>query len=228
MPTLHHHSLSAGSRYVRLALAEYGETATLIDEYPWQRRESFLALNPAGTLPVLVDDNEAVIAGATVIGEYLNETRGVRADEPALLASGAVERAEIRRLVAWFLGKFDSEVTAHLVNEKVFKRQINSGESEPNPAAIRAARSNVRYHMRYIGHLMARRTWLGGSAMSFADLAAAAALSTVDYLGEVPWEEDAHAKDWYARIKSRPSFRPILADLVRGNPPAAHYADLDF
>ena len=75
---------------------------------------------------------------------------------------------------------------------------------------------------------MARRKWIGGEGMSLADLAAAAELSTIDYLGEVPGEEDTHARDWFARIKSRPSFRPILADLVRGNPPAAHYADLDF
>lgn len=230
MPVLHHHPLSAGSRYVRLVLAEYGETATLADEAPWERREGLLALNPAGTLPVLVDDNEVVIAGAAVIAEYLLETRGVRPSEPVLMPSGAAERAEIRRLVAWFLGKLDGEVTAYLVNEKVFKRQMNSGQggSEPDPAAIRAARSNIRYHMRYIGYLMARRNWLGGGEMSFADLAAAAELSAIDYLGEVPWEEDAQAKDWYARLKSRPSFRPILSDLVRGNPPVAHYANLDF
>jgi glutathione S-transferase len=229
MPVLHHHPLSAGSRYVRLLLAEYGETATLVDERPWDRREAFLALNPAGTLPVLVDDHETVIAGAAVIAEYLHETRGARAGETAMMPSTPAERAEIRRLVAWFLGKFDGEVTAYLVNEKVYKRQMNSGaSSEPDPAAIRAARSNVRYHMRYIGHLIARRKWLGGNAMSLADLAAAAELSAIDYLGEVPWEEDTNAKDWYARIKSRPSFRPVLTDLVRGNPPAAHYADLDF
>jgi glutathione S-transferase len=229
MPVLHHHPLSAGSRYVRLVLAEYGETATLIDEAPWERREAFLTLNPAGTLPVLVDDNEAVIAGAAVIAEYLFETRGARAGEMALMPPGPIERAEIRRLVAWFLGKFDGEVTAYLVNEKVFKRQMNSGHgSEPDPAAIRAARSNIRYHMRYIGYLITRRNWLGGGDMTFADLAAAAELSAIDYLGEVPWEEDGQAKDWYARVKSRPSFRPILSDLVRGNPPATHYANLDF
>ena len=230
MPFLHHHSLSAGSRYVRLVLAEYGEEATLIDERPWERREALLALNPAGSLPVFVDDNDAVIAGAAVTVEYLFETRGSRAGETALMHSDPAGRAEIRRLVAWFLGKFDSEVTAYLVNEKVFKRQMEAGGtgSEPDPAAIRAARGNIRYHMRYIGYLMARRNWLGGSEMSFADLAAAAELSVIDYLGEVPWEEDAQAKDWYARVKSRPSFRPILSDLVRGNPPASHYADLDF
>lgn len=229
MPVLHHHPLSAGSRYVRLVLAEYGEEATLAEERPWERREAFLALNPDGTVPVFVDHEDAAIAGAAVIAEYLHETRGARAGEAALMPPAAVERAEVRRLVAWFLGKFDGEVTAYLVNEKVYKRQMNSGvSSEPDSAAIRAARSNVRYHLRYIGHLIARRRWLGGNAMSLADLAAAAELSAIDYLGEVPWEEDTNAKDWYARIKSRPSFRPVLTDLVRGNPPAAHYADLDF
>lgn len=229
MPVLHHHPLSAGSRFVRLVLAEYGEEAELVEERPWQRREAFLALNPAGSLPVLVDHEDAVIVGAAVIAEYLHETRGARAGEPALMPAGAIERAEVRRLVAWFLDKFDDEVTAYLVNEKVYKRQMDSSaDSEPDAAAIRSGRSNVRYHLRYIGHLMARRRWLGGNAMSFADLAAAAELSAIDYLGEVPWEENTHAKDWYARIKSRPSFRPVLTDLVRGNPPAAHYADLDF
>jgi glutathione S-transferase len=229
MPVLHHHPLSAGSRYVRLVLAEYGEEAALVEERPWQRREAFLALNPAGSLPVFVDHDDAVIAGASVIAEYLHETRGARAGETPLMPPTATERAEIRRLVAWFLDKFDDEVTAYLVNEKVYKRQMDSGaDSEPDAAAIRSARSNVRYHMRYIGHLMERRKWLGGNAMSLADLAAAAELSAIDYLGEVPWEEDTNAKDWYARIKSRPSFRPVLGDLVRGSPPAAHYADLDF
>jgi glutathione S-transferase len=229
MPVLHHHPLSAGSRYVRLVLAEYGEEATLAEEQPWERREAFLALNPAGTLPVFVDHDDAVIAGAAVIAEYLHETRGARAGETELMPSTVVERAEVRRLVAWFLGKFDGEVTAYLVNEKVYKRQMNSGAgSEPDPAAIRAARSNARYQMRYIGHLIARRKWLGGNAMSLADLAAAAELSAIDYLGEVPWEEDTNAKHWYARMKSRPSFRPILAETQAGVPPAAHYADLDF
>src|SRR5690606_6181663 len=109
MPVLHHHPLSAGSRYVRLVLAEYGETATLVEEMPWERREEFLALNPAGTLPVLIDDNEAVISGAATIAEYLHETRGVRPGEPALLPAGPAERAETRRLVAWFLAKMDDE-----------------------------------------------------------------------------------------------------------------------
>ena len=230
MPILHHHPLSAGSRYVRLVLAEYGEEVTFSEQAPWERSDELLALNPAGTLPVFVDDGEGVVAGASVIAEYLFETRGSRLGEFALMPASPIERAEIRRLVAWFLGKLDAEVTAYLVNEKVYKRHLSvqNGGGPPDAAAIRAGRSNIRYHMRYIGYLMARRNWLAGKELSFADLAAAAELSCVDYLGEVPWEEDGQAKAWYARIKSRPSFRTILADTVRGSPPPTHYADLDF
>jgi len=53
-------------------------------------------------------------------------------------------------------------------------------------------------------------------------------LSCVDYLGDVPWNEDEAAKSWYARVKSRPSFRPILADTLPATPPAPSYANLDF
>jgi glutathione S-transferase len=228
MSILHHHPLSAGSRYVRLALAEYGEMADLVDEAPWERREEFLALNPAGTVPVFIDDTGETIVGATVIVEYLHETRGARMGEEALLPGSPAERAEVRRLVDWFLSKLDGEVTGYLVTEKIFKRQMGTSAGAPDAAAIRAGRSNIRYHLRYIGYLAQRRNCLAGRAISFADLAAAAELSCVDYIGEVPWEEDANAKAWYARIKSRPSFRAILADIVRGNPPAAHYVNLDF
>jgi glutathione S-transferase len=230
MPILHHHPLSAASRYVRLVLAEFGEEPELVEEQPWIRDESLLALNPAGTLPVFVDDNKAVVCGGAVVAEYLTETRGKRFGEDRLLPEGPVERAEARRLVEWFGTKLNAEVTSYLVTEKVLKRRmpISIGGGAPDSAAIRAARANIRYHMRYIGHLVGTRDWLAGKELSLADLAAAAELSCVDYLGEVPWAEDETAKAWYTRIKSRLSFRPILADRVRGNPPASHYGDLDF
>jgi len=64
--------------------------------------------------------------------------------------------------------------------------------------------------------------------LSYADLAAAAHLSAIDFGGDVDWSVSAAAKDWYARIKCRPSFRPLLTDAVSGITPPAHYADLDF
>jgi len=230
MPTLYHYPLSPGSRFVRLVLAEYGEGVEFIEMNPWERNDELLKLNPAGLLPVFIDHDGAVIAGAAVIGEYLAETRGARVGEQILMPQMPAERAEVRRLLDWFLGKMDAEVTGYLLNEKVYKRRMSvaEGGGPPDAAAIRAARANIKYHLRYIGYLAARRSCLAGRNLSFADIAAAAEISVVDYLGEVPWDEDQTAKTWYARLKSRPSFREILSDIVRGMPPAAHYADLDF
>lgn len=230
MAILHHHPLSAPSRFVRLVLAEYGEEAELAEECPWQLSEEMRALDPAAQLPLLIDDNGAVISGAGIIGEYLVETRGARLGEERLMPAGPLERAETRRLIAWFGGRMNGEVTVPLIEEKVFKRQRPAGQGggAPDSSAIRSARASIAYYIRYIGHLADRRNWLAGREMSLADLAAAAEISCIDYLGEVPWDEDERAKAWYARVKSRLSFRPLLADLVRGAPPSRHYADLDF
>ncbi len=222
MRTLFHLALSPQSRLVRLVLGEKRMEAHLRAEPIWDRREDFLAINPAGEVPVLVEDDGTTIAGAGPIAEYLEET----CPEPALLQGDAAERAEIRRLVAWFDRKFDREVTDLLVGEKVLKRFLGIGE--PSSEAIRAGHANIVIHLDYIGWLAERRTWLAGDRFSLADVAAATHLSCVDYLGDVPWDRNAEAKDWYARVKSRPSFRPLLADHVSGLRPAKHYADLDF
>lgn len=230
MPVLYHHTLSAGCRYVRLVLAEYGEEVELREVEPFRRVEEVVKLNPAGTIPVLSDDNAAVVSPAAVIAEYLAETRGVRFGEDSLIPATATERAETRRLIAWFGDKMHAEVTRPLVDELVLKRiiPVASGGGSPDSTAIRAGRSNIRYHLQYVGYLVERRDWLCGNRMSLADLAAAAEISCLDYAGEVPWEGNEAARIWYARVKSRLSFRPILADRVKGAPPAAHYGDLDF
>lgn len=225
-----HHPFSSASRFVRLACGEYGLTPDLVVEKPWERRREFLLMNPAGTLPVLVENDGPPVCGASVIMEYLDETRGYAMGDRRLMPAHAETRAEVRRLVEWFLGKFDQEVVSYLVHEKIFKLEIPrvQGGGEPDSAVLRAARTNIRHHLKYIGWLTATRDWLAGGRLSFADLAAAAALSCVDYLGEVPWEADETTKAWYTLVKSRPSFRSILTDRILVIPPAASYADLDF
>ena len=230
MPVFHHYALSGPCRYIRLVLGEYGEEAEFREIEPLARSEDLLALNPAGTVPIFVDDNRAVISPAPVIAEYLAETRGVRFGEDSLIPATASERAETRRLVAWFGSKMHEEVTKLVVDELVLKRIApkSRGGGSPDSTIIRAGRSNIHYHLRYIGYLVERRDWLTGNRMSLADLAAAAEISCLDYIGEVPWNDNEPAKSWYARIKSRLSFRPILADRVKGAPPSPHYGDLDF
>jgi glutathione S-transferase len=230
MLTLLHHPFCPHSRFVRLALGEYALEAALVEERPWERRDAFLALNPAGTTPVLVVEGYPPVPGAGVIAEFLHDAQGSRLGEYPLLGRTLQERAEVRRLMAWFGDKFASEVSVPLVTERFFKRlmTVDQGGGPPDTDILRAARANIRYHLAYIGWLAQKRDWLAGDRLSYADLAAAAHLSVVDYLGDVPWSEDEHAKNWYARVKSRPSFRPILQDIAAGLPPAPNYADLDF
>ncbi len=205
-----------------MTLSEKKLDFELVLEKSWERRTAFLALNPAGEVPVLQGPDGETLCDSTAITELLDEQHA----EPSLFGKGPLVRAETRRLVAWFDLKFHREVTRHLIDEKVTKRLQRSGE--PSPAAIRAGYANIRHHLEYIEYLMERRNWLAGPDFSMADVAAAAQISCNDYSGDVPWEDFAVAKTWYARIKSRPSFRALLADHVPGIPPPKHYADLDF
>jgi glutathione S-transferase len=222
MRTLYHLWLSPFSRKIRLVLKEKNLDFDMVIERVWERRPDFLAMSPAGEVPVLVEPDGTILADATAITEYLEEIY----PERPLIGATPIERAETRRLVAWFDVKFNREVTVNLVEEKIMKRFLGLGQ--PNSQAIRAGCQNIKHHLDYIAYLMERRSYLAGDSFGLADITAAAHISAVDYLGDVPWEQHDGAKEWYARVKSRPSFRPLLSDHIPGAAPPKHYADLDF
>ena len=222
MRYLYHLPLSAASRKVRLVLTEKRLPFELRLEKIWERRPEYLELNASGAVPTLLEDGGLVVPDPGTICEYLEEAYP---DTP-LIGRAPAERIEVRRLVAWLDGTFATEVTDCLVGEKHLKRL--AGQGEPDAAALRHGYIALRHHLQYIGWLAETRKWLAGSNMSLADFAAAAHLSTLDFAGDIDWSISAPAKDWYARMKSRPSFRGLLADRVPGLLPPAHYADLDF
>jgi glutathione S-transferase len=232
MIVLHHYPLCPQSRSIRLALAELDLPFTLVEERPWEWRSGFLAMNPAGELPLLERPDGSILCGAYAIAEFLDESAAgagaARGRTPRLFPGSPEDRAEVRRLTDWFQRKFDREVSCELLEQKVYAALRATPAHTTDTGLIRAIRTNLRHHLNYIGFLAQQRRWLAGDEMSFADLSAAAQLSSIDYLGEVPWGENTAARDWYSRIKSRPSFRALLADRVPGTVPSAHYANLDF
>jgi glutathione S-transferase len=230
MPLLYHSPLDPASRFIRLVMGELQMEVEFAEERIEERRREFLMLNPAGEIPVLVEHDGQVVPGAAVLAEYLDETRGLVLAERRLLPDDPAGRVEVRRLLHWFNTKFHAEVSEPLMYEKIGKRTREPalGGGAPDPGALRAARANLRYHLQYLSHLLQRRAWLAGERLTYADLAAAAHLSAIDYLGDVPWPEAEGVKHWYATLKSRPSFRPLLADRLRGILPSPAYADLDF
>ena len=221
MRTLHHWPLDPASRQARIALAEVGMEVELSAVNPWAPDPDFFARVPEAVPPALVEGG-TVIAGARAICEFANDA----ARRHALLADGALERAEARRLCDWFDMRFAAEVGAPILGEKVERAMLGAGS--PDPATLREGREALRAHLDYVESLLERRDWLAGRRFSLADIAAAAHLSAIDFLGEIRWRERKVLKSWYQRIKSRPSVQPLLADRLPGMFPPAYYADPDF
>jgi glutathione S-transferase len=221
MARLYHVPLSPFCRKVRLVLAEKRIECELVEERYWERDADFLRRNPAGKVPVLRMDGRTM-AESMAICEYLDE----RHPEPPLMPKGAAARYEVRRLVGWFDDKFHHEVTARLLYERVNKKIMKQGF--PDSRNVKDGARAIKLHLDYMAWLLDHRRWLAGDVMTLADFAAAAHLSALDYISDVDWHRSEAVKDWYAKIKSRPAFRSILADQVPGFPPPAHYADLDF
>ena len=227
MYTLYHHPADPFSRKVRLVLAEKGLEFDLKTDEPWKEKPEFQAKNPAGDIPVLEEPDGNILCGHRPICEYIDEITS-----RPLFGAYARDKAEVRRLCDWFDGKFYKEVTVYLAGEKIFKRLYGG---TPDSNIIRAGKSNITGHLNYMEWLLKQRNWLAGEAFTVADFAAAAQLSVLDYIDEVPWDKKdgnslmfEETKNWYARIKSRPSFRALLTDRIAGIIPASHYCDLDF
>jgi len=223
---LHHFPLDPASRLARLAL---GEKRVVFEEQVvryWEPECGLDRLNPSGQPPVLVVEETGqptlVLSEAAAVLGWIEDNFAA----PALISSDARERAETRRLKQWFERKFDYEVNALLLHEKMEKRLLGLGP--PDMAAMRAGREALRRHFGYLETLLGERDWLAGRRMSIADLAAASHISILDYFDEAPWKAFPAVKTWYMKLKSRPCFRPLLADRQPGMAPAQHYDDLDF
>ena len=221
MRRLHHIPLSPFCRKIRLVLAEKKIEVELVEERPWEKTMEFLRQNPAGMVPMLKID-DVTLCESNAIFEYLEEVY----PDPPLLPKRPLERAETRRMTAWFDDKFQREVTVKLLYERVNKRIQKTGY--PDSQAIKEGSQAIKYHLDYMHYLLDDRRWIAGDMMTVADFAAAAQFSCLDYISGIDWTHSEPVKDWYAKIKSRPAFRTLLADQISGFPQPDHYADLDF
>ena len=225
MPRLLHHRLDPASRLARLMFAEYGVSADLEDVKPWAREPTLLEINPAATVPIMIEAGEPPVVGTLAVLHAIEE-RYAPTSVAGLFASEPRGRAEMWRLLEWVLVKLNDEVTRYVLEEKIVKRDRRG--ATPEPGVLRVAKANLAEHLQYFNWLFATRQWIAGETMTLADFALAAHLSTLDYLGDVLWDSAPETRQWYARIKSRPAFRTLLNDRIAGMPAAAGYADLDF
>ena len=210
------------SRKVRLLMSEKGIGYDLWRENPWEGREDFLTLNPAGRVPVVHEPERGItLCDSRAICEYFEET----VDKFPLISGTAAERAEIRRLVALMDELFFGDVSGPLLNERMRKRLIL--RQSPDSRILREAMKLAHEHLYYLDYLIDNRPWLGGARLSLADLAAAAQISVADYLGGIDWSQHEQSRSWYSVMKSRPSFRPLLSERMEVIQPPTHYAEVD-
>jgi glutathione S-transferase len=221
---LFHFPFDPGSRAARLALGEARIEWTECLVRPWEDDCPVSTFNPSGMPPVLQIHGPTPL-NLCEIGAILGWIEDNQRS-PLLLPADAAERAEARRLTAWFERRFTDEVNAVLLHERMEKPLLRLGP--PEARMLREGREALKHHMAVFEYLLTGREWLAGRRLSQADIVAAAHLSVLDYFGEISWGSWPAVKTWYMKIKSRPCFRPLLTDRFRGVAPAACYADLDF
>ena len=224
MKRLYHWPLDPAGRLVRLVLGEKGEAFDLFESTPWAPHPDVSALAHGAVAPALVEAGpagKAFACGTRAICEQMEELKPT----PALLPEDPNERAEARRLWAWVEAGCE-EVTDKLLTERVM--QWVRRDRQPDSEKLRRGAHALRGRLTFLNGMVEMNGYLAGRTLSLADLSAAAHLSAYDYFGDVEWDAVPDLKTWYARIKSRPSFRPLLSDRIEGTRPVAHYADLDF
>ena len=224
MRRLFQYPLSGFSRAARVILAEKRLDYEMVYEAPWDPSDELFEYSMSGNVPVLIDISGIVVHGTSAIREYLEEVY----PEVGLIGSDFSERAEARKIADWFDHTFYSDVYYPVIRERILKRFAKDVDRRPDPACVRGAGTKLNNYMEYIAWLVDRRNWLAGKEFSIADISAASLISVLDYLGIIQWNKYDLVKDWYVRIKSRPSFRSILQDNLPQVPPASDYANLDF
>lgn len=213
MRRLVHLLLSPPSRFARLLIAEKRLTVDPVAP------EDIL-----DHLPVFTDLDGARAQGLWAIVDHLE---GNYPEHP-MAPEDPAQRAESLRILDWAMGPFLDTVTRRIVYEKASQRFTGAPQRHaPDMEVIRAGREALRAALAVLGQQAETNGYMACRECSLGDLAIAAHLSALDYFGEVPWGEFHGIAEWYMRMKSRPAFRTLLSDRVPGQPPVAHYADLD-
>lgn len=160
-----------------------------------QRSPEFLAVNPNGRIPALVDDGK-VVWEANAIMFYLARKAG------SDMWPRDEREVDIIRWLSWDQAHF-TRYTNTLFFEGVVKPQIGMGE--PNQDVLKEAVQNFRNNAPVLETHLAGKSWVVGNALTVADIALASHLPEAPLSG-VPLAEFPNIERWHQRLSELPAW----------------------
>ena len=163
-----------------------------------QRTPEYLALNPTGRTPTLVD-GDLVLWESTAIMHYLANQK-----PNSLWPNNARARADIMRWQSWQLQHWSKEACEPLVFQRLVKKLLNLGP--PDAAVVEKGAECLHREARVLDAHLAKQPYLTGTELTLADISVAASIA---YSKEaaMPLEPYRHIQDWFARVSALPAWR---------------------
>jgi glutathione S-transferase len=198
---LYHNPLSPNVRRVRLtaAVLELPLEEKVLDFSKGEHKNpEYLALNPNGAVPTLVD-GDFVLTESRSIMQYLASKR----PDSGLLPRDEAQRADVTRWQFWDATHFSPQLGT-LTFEKVLK--VMMGLGEPNTVKIEEALSNFRRFAGVLDKRLEGKTYVVGNALTLADLTLASSLMYAQQT-EAPVAEFPNVQAWLSRITTLPAWK---------------------
>ncbi|NVN10159.1 glutathione S-transferase N-terminal domain-containing protein [Nguyenibacter vanlangensis] len=188
---------------VPIALEELGLSYTLHGvnvRKGEQKTPEFLALNPNGKVPVLLDrtveNGPFVLTESAAILVYLAEKTG------QLLPAGGDARARVFEQLFFHA----SGLSPAFGQSGFFQRFA----AEPQPIAIERFSSEAKRTLGVLDGVLANRPFVAGEAFTIADIAHFGWLWRRAFAG-VSFEDAPNVARWYGTIEARPAVRRGIA-----------------
>ncbi len=245
MLELYHNNISVCAQKARVVLAEKGLdwVDRHLDLIAGDHNDpGYLAINPKGLVPTLVDDGKVVME-STVICEYLDDAF----PDPPLRPTDPYSRSLMRR---WAKVPDDGIHVScgSLSFAGIFANQLRAGfdaagverrvSAMPDPARAARQRQIIEHgfdvpfvrdaimaHVRMLGDMetgLDSGPWLAGAAFSLAEACITPYIERLDRLGLAPlWGDLPNVAAWFDRVRARASFAAAFTSF-----PPTDYDDL--
>jgi glutathione S-transferase len=169
------------------------------------RIAEFLALNPTGRTPVLVDGDFTLWESNAIMQYLASRTPN------ALWPNEARIRADIMRWQSWQLAHWSKEGCEPLLFERLVKKIMNLGA--PDPAVVAKGTENFHREARVLDAHLAKQSYLVGKEPTLADFSVAAPLFHAQ-AAELPLAPYPHIRDWFERVSALPAWRETAPPAV--------------